>query len=78
MTAIVTNRLSRDDVAAMTVEERLQLIEMLLDSLGPADLNLEAVQDQEVLRRIQAYERDPSGNTAWDDLRLQLAERRRT
>ena len=69
------SRITSDDIAALSSEERIALIGDLWDSLDEADLPLTAAQSAELARRIDAFEADRSRAVAWDDLKSELEKR---
>ncbi len=59
------------DIAHLSVEERLQLIEDLWASFeqNPAELPVPPAQQAELERRVAAYEQDPSRVVSYEDIR---------
>ncbi len=60
------------DVQAMTVEERLALIGILLDSLTEADVPLTPAQQAELDPRIAEVEANPHETVAWEVARARI------
>ncbi len=58
----------------LTVEERLELLEHLWDSLvdAPEGIPLTDAQREELDRRLDDFERDPSIGIPWDDVRKRI------
>lgn len=55
------------DMLAMTVEERLALIEILWDSLTEDDIPLTAAQQEELQRRLADIEVNPHAQMSWEE-----------
>jgi putative addiction module component (TIGR02574 family) len=66
-----------DEVARLSVIERLDLIGRLWDSLDDSDVPITPAQRTELERRLTDFESDRAGGTAWADLKAELASRRR-
>ena len=58
----------------LTVEERLELLERLWDSLvdTPERIPLTEAQREELDRRLDDFERDPSIGIPWDEVRKRI------
>jgi putative addiction module component (TIGR02574 family) len=58
----------------LTVEERLELLERLWDSLvdTPERIPLTDAQREELDRRLDDFERDPSIGIPWDEVRKRI------
>ena len=56
-------------------EERLQVVEMLWDSIANQDLPLTDEQALELQRRMDELENDPSVGIPWEDVRARLHEK---
>ena len=69
------SRITFDDIAGLSPEQRIALIGDLWDSLDDADLPLTAAQSAELSRRLDAFETDRSRAVAWDDLKAELEKR---
>ena len=69
------SRITSDDIAGLSPEQRIALIGDLWDSLDDADLPLTAAQSAELARRLDAFEADRSRAVAWDDLKAELEKR---
>lgn len=76
----MNKHLTPDDIRALSVEERLQLIEELWDSLDEADAESLPVPDwhrQVVDERLATYERDPVAGRPWDKVKSDILSRLR-
>jgi putative addiction module component (TIGR02574 family) len=69
------SRITSDDIAGMSPQDRVVLIGELWDSLDEADLPLTAAQSAELTRRLDSFEADRPHAVAWDDLKAELAKR---
>lgn len=58
----------------LTVEERFELLERLWDSLvdTPESIPLTDAQREELDRRLDDFERDPSIGIPWDEVRKRI------
>jgi putative addiction module component (TIGR02574 family) len=63
---------------SLNVEDRLQLIEELWDSLAvtPEAIPVTDAQRKELARRRRAHARNPSAAKSWEEVRAKLARRR--
>jgi len=63
-----------DSFDHLTVEERLELLERLWDSLvdTPERIPLTNAQKEELDRRLDDFERDPSIGIPWDEVRKRI------
>jgi putative addiction module component (TIGR02574 family) len=66
--------LQRGDQSA-SVDERLDLIGQLWDSLEHEPLPLSSAQQQELDRRLAALENERAAGQSWDQLRAELERR---
>jgi len=69
------NRITPDEIAGMSAEERIVLIGELWDSLADADLALTPAQVAELSRRLDSFEADRPRAVAWSDLKADLEKR---
>ena len=62
------------DFEQLTFDERLELLERLWDSLvdTPERIPLTNAQREELDRRLDDYERDPSIGIPWDEVRKRI------
>jgi putative addiction module component (TIGR02574 family) len=65
-------------ILALTVPERLQLVEDIWDSIAetPDSVPVTRAQRRELDRRRRAHERNPSAVRSWKAIRARLARRR--
>ncbi|KAF0208135.1 MAG: addiction module protein [Actinomycetota bacterium] len=63
----------------LTVSERIQLVEDLWDSIAAsaADIPLTAAEIQELDRRLDDLEANPSAGIPWDEVRARVEDRLR-
>jgi len=63
---------------ALSVEDRLELIEEIWDSLAatPAAILISDAQRKELARRRRAHARNPSAAKSWGEVRANLERRR--
>lgn len=66
--------LSIEDIRTLSVEERLQLISALWDSLSdaPEDIPLTDAQRRELYRRLERYQRGQTHLHSWEDVRARI------
>jgi putative addiction module component (TIGR02574 family) len=64
----------RDEILKLPVDERIQLVEEIWDSVvaQPDALELTDAQRQELERRLRKAEQDPEGGIAWEELEAEL------
>lgn len=67
--------LTANEIARLSPQERLRLIEQLWDSLADADVPLSPAQQAELERRLATLDEDRSRAVTWDDLKAELARR---
>ncbi len=67
--------MSPAQVAHLSPQERLTLIEQLWDSLDDTDLAITPEQQAELDRRIAAHEQNPTVAISWPNLRRELQDR---
>lgn len=63
------------NIQELTREERLGLIEELWDSLSPNEIILTDAQREELDRRIEEMDSDPSLGIPWDQVVDQIRKR---
>ncbi len=68
--------LAPEEVARLSVGERLALIEQLWDSLDDRDVPVTPAQEAELRRRLAAFAADRAGEVTWEELKAKLAARR--
>ena len=66
--------LSLADVLKLSVAERIQLVGDIWDSIAavPEAVPLSNAQRAELDRRLDAYHRDPTAGSPWDDVRQRV------
>lgn len=64
------------DLTALTLEEKLELIDDLWGSLGPEDLALTNDQQAELDRRLDALDRDGPVGIPWESVRAEMSRSR--
>ena len=66
--------LSLADVLKLSVAERIQLVGDIWDSIAavPEAVPLSNAQRAELDRRLDAYHRDPTAGSPWDDVRQRI------
>ncbi|HEX8740091.1 MAG TPA: addiction module protein [Casimicrobiaceae bacterium] len=67
--------LTHDDIVRLSTAERLRLIADLWDSIESADMPVSAAERDELLRRLESFDRDRPAGIAWEDLKTELADR---
>ena len=63
------------DINSLTPEQRLQLIEELLDSLSDENVPLTDAQKAELDRRVEHLEKHPDQVVPWTEVRRRLQDR---
>ena len=66
--------LSLADVLKLSVAERIQLVGDIWDSIAavPEAVPLSNAQRAELDRRLDAYHRDPTAGSPWDEVRQRI------
>ncbi len=64
-------KLSASDIAEMPLEQRIQLVEDIWDSIAelPEALNVPEWHKGELEKRLERYHADPSQGTPWQEVR---------
>ena len=62
------------EITQLSVAERIQLAEDLWDSIldQPTDLPLTPAQQQELDRRLEQYQQDPTAGSTWEQVKQRL------
>jgi putative addiction module component (TIGR02574 family) len=62
------------EISQLSIAERIQLAEDLWDSIlnNPEELRLTEAQEQELDRRLEQYQRDPTAGSTWDEVKQRL------
>ena len=68
--------LTKDEIIDLPVEERLQLIETLWDSIDTDNLALPESHRRALDKALDDYSRDPDEGRSWDDVRGELFPKR--
>jgi putative addiction module component (TIGR02574 family) len=65
------------DIAALSVEERLDLIERVWDTLceTPEKILVPAWHIDAIDRAVEAHESDPDAGAAWDEVKQRISDR---
>ncbi|ESQ78181.1 addiction module protein [Asticcacaulis sp. YBE204] len=69
------NAVSKISIADLTVEERLELIEALWDSLEDTDIDLTPAQKAELDRRLDNIDAGKGDAMEWETFRSELRAR---
>ncbi len=64
------------DLLQLSLEERIQLVEDLWDSIAaaPEAVSLTEAQKQELDRRLEDYHRDPDAGSPWSVVRERMTQ----
>ena len=67
-----------DDILALSVAERLQLVEDIWDSIAatPEAVPVTDAQRKELARRKRAHARNPAAAKSWEEVRAKFERRR--
>jgi putative addiction module component (TIGR02574 family) len=70
---------SKDDILALSVPERIQLVEEIWDSIAtePETVPLTGAQRKELDRRKREHRLDPSAPKTWPEVRARHERRRK-
>jgi putative addiction module component (TIGR02574 family) len=66
------------DFGALSISERIQLVEDIWDSIvveKPESVQVTSQQRAEIERRLKAHDADPSSAVEWDAVRSELFQR---
>lgn len=65
------------DFDALSIPERIQLVEDLWDSIAASaeEVPLTAAQREELDRRLDEFERNPNSGRSWSEVRSEIEER---
>ena len=68
-----------DEIAALSVDDRIRLVEAIWDSIAADsdDLKLTGPQRQELARRLAAHAASPSEVIPWETIKAQALDRAR-
>jgi len=65
-----------DELLRLSVEERIQLIEALWDSVSPETLPISDAQREELDRRLAEHRKDPAAGRSWPEVRDSLGRKK--
>jgi putative addiction module component (TIGR02574 family) len=68
-------QLSSDEISRLSVDERLELIGQLWDSLEHERLPLSSAQQKELDRRLASLDHERADGQSWGQLRAELERR---
>jgi putative addiction module component (TIGR02574 family) len=68
-------QLSERELARLSPQERLNLIERLWESLVDSDVPVTAEQKEELERRLSDFQSDSTQAVTWEELRADLLKR---
>jgi putative addiction module component (TIGR02574 family) len=68
-------QISNDEISRLLVDERLELIGPLWDSLEHEPLPLSTAQQQELDRRLATLDHERADGQSWEQLRAELERR---
>jgi putative addiction module component (TIGR02574 family) len=73
------NKISVADVLALSVSERILLVEDIWDSIAkvPESVPLTPAQREELDRRLEDYHRNPRDGSPWEEVRSRVLASRR-
>ena len=73
------NKISVADVLALSVSERILLVEDIWDSIAkvPESVPLTTAQREELDRRLEDYHRNPKDGSPWEEVRSRVLASRR-
>ena len=69
-----TEILSQEQIAQLTIEQRLELIEALWDSLDQSDVPIPPAQVAELDRRMESFDQDATLAEPWDIVRKRIEQ----
>jgi len=61
------------DLSALTADEKLDLIDEIWGSFGPADFSLDDAQRAELDHRLELLERNGPVGTPWEEVRARMS-----
>jgi putative addiction module component (TIGR02574 family) len=70
-------KLSASDIAEMPIEERIQLVEDIWDSIAelPESVSVPEWHKEELEKRLDAYHANPAEGTPWGEVKDKLLNR---
>ncbi|MGB3200413.1 MAG: addiction module protein [Nodosilinea sp.] len=62
------------EISDLSIAERIQLAEDLWDSIldNQEELTLSKAQEQELDRRLEQYQQDPTAGSTWEEVKQRL------
>lgn len=71
------NQILVADILELPVQERIQLVEVIWESIAAFPQSLEVSQElkTELQERLADFERNPEAGYSWDEVKLQLKNR---
>ena len=72
----MATKMSVSDILALSVEERIRLVQDIWDSIAgcPQAVELTDAQRQELDARIEAYHKDPAAGSCWDTVKARVSQ----
>jgi putative addiction module component (TIGR02574 family) len=66
--------ISASDIAEMPIQQRIQLVEDIWDSIAdmPEAVEIPHWHKQELEKRLEAYHADPSEGSPWQDIKKRI------
>lgn len=66
-----------DDILAMSVDERIRLVEEVWDSIAatPEAVPLTAAQREQLDTRLEAYEENPQAGSPWEEVKARIVKK---
>lgn len=64
--------LTREDLKTLTIDEKLELMDLLSESLGQNQIPVSAEVEDEIKRRLKTFSQDKAESVAWEDAKRQL------
>ncbi|GFO70050.1 antitoxin [Geomonas limicola] len=70
--------IAKEDILNLSIEDRLHLLEVIWESMAdePGTLQLSDAQKQELDRRLDSLQLDPSSGRSWKDVRDTILNRK--
>ena len=68
--------LQLEEILHLSVEERIQLVEAIWDSVTPESLPLTGAQRKELDRRLSEFRNDPKAGRSWPEVRDSLSSKK--
>lgn len=70
------NPISVSDILGLPVQDRINLVEAIWDSIAevPEAVELSDIQRSELDKRLTAFEEDPSAGSPWSEVRKRITK----